>query len=181
MRKRTDPRSMTPEEEYEAAANTAAAMLSRRPLSERMLLRKLREKEFSEDSAQYAAERMRLLGALDDTAYAELIVRSYRAKGCGKLRIRQELQQRGVPREVSQQVLEEFEPDWDAMTALLHKKLRGDVSDRTEVDKACAALQRKGFSFSQIRQALTYYCEQLDEQEDSIQKEDMSTCPFNWE
>ena len=57
----------------------------------------------------------------------------------------------------------------------------GDVSDRTEVDKACAALQRKGFSFSQIRQALTYYCEQLDEQEDSIQKEDMSTCPFNWE
>ena len=64
---------MTPEEEYEAAANTAAAMLSRRPLSEKMLLRRLREKQFSEDSTQYAAERMRLLGALDDTAYAELI------------------------------------------------------------------------------------------------------------
>lgn len=180
MRKRNDPRSMTPEEEYEAAANTAAAMLSRRPLSETMLLRKLREKQFSEDSAQYAAERMRLLGALDDTAFAELIVRNYRVKGCGKMRIRQELQQRGIPREIAQEVLEDFEPDWDAMTALLHKKLRGDVSDRTEVDKACAALQRKGFSFSQIRQALTDYCEQLDEQ-DETQKEDTSTCPSNWE
>lgn len=165
MRKQKNPSWTTPEEEYEAAANTAAAMLSRRPLSEKMLLRRLREKEFSEDSAQYAAERMRLLGALDDAAFAELIVRSYRAKGCGKLRIRQELEQRGIPREISQEALEEFEPDWDAMTALLHKKLRGDVSDRTKVDKACAALQRKGFSFSQIRQALAYYREELDEQD----------------
>lgn len=165
MRKQKNPSWTTPEEEYEAAANTAAAMLSRRPLSEKMLLRRLREKEFSEDSAQYAAERMRLLGALDDAAFAELIVRSYRAKGCGKLRIRQELEQRGIPREISQEALEEFEPDWDAMTALLHKKLRGDVSDRTQVDKACAALQRKGFSFSQIRQALAYYREELDEQD----------------
>ena len=165
MRKRKNPSWTTPEEEYEAAANTAAAMLSRRPLSEKMLLRRLREKEFSEDSAQYAAERMRLLGALDDAAFAERIVRSYRAKGCGKLRIRQELEQRGIPREISQEALEEFEPDWDAMTALLHKKLRGDVSDRTQVDKACAALQRKGFSFSQIRQALAYYREELDEQD----------------
>ena len=165
MRKRKNPSWTTPEEEYEAAANTAAAMLSRRPLSEKMLLRRLREKEFSEDSAQYAVERMRLLGALDDAAFAELIVRSYRAKGCGKLRIRQELEQRGIPREISQEALEEFEPDWDAMTALLHKKLRGDVSDRTQVDKACAALQRKGFSFSQIRQALAYYREELDEQD----------------
>ena len=165
MRKQKNPSWTTPEEEYEAAANTAAAMLSRRPLSEKMLLRRLREKEFSEDSAQYAAERMRLLGALDDAAFAERIVRSYRAKGCGKLRIRQELEQRGIPREISQEALEEFEPDWDAMTALLHKKLRGDVSDRTEVDKACAALQRKGFSFSQIRQALAYYREELDEQD----------------
>ena len=165
MRKQKNPSWTTPEEEYEAAANTAAAMLSRRPLSEKMLLRRLREKEFSEDSAQYAAERMCLLGALDDAAFAELIVRSYRAKGCGKLRIRQELEQRGIPREISQEALEEFEPDWDAMTALLHKKLRGDVSDRTQVDKACAALQRKGFSFSQIRQALAYYREELDEQD----------------
>ena len=50
MRKQKNPSWTTPEEEYEAAANTAAAMLSRRPLSEKMLLRRLREKEFSEET-----------------------------------------------------------------------------------------------------------------------------------
>lgn len=156
---------MTPEEEYDRAAGAAAAMLARRPLSEKRLLEKLKEKEFSEDSAQYAVERMHILGALDDRAFAERIVRSYRARGCGKLRIRQELEHRGIPREISQEVLEDFEPDWDAMLALLEKKLHGDVSDRARNDKACAALQRKGFSFSQIRQAMERYSELLDGEE----------------
>ncbi|MDO5546979.1 MAG: regulatory protein RecX [Eubacteriales bacterium] len=165
MRRKKNAPPLTPEEEYEQAASTAAAMLARRPLSEKLLLQKLKEKEFSEDSAQYAVERMRVLGALDDTTYAEMIVRSYRAKGCGKLRIRQELQHRGIPREIAQEVLEDFEPDWDAMVALLEKKLHGDVSDRTRNEKAFAALQRKGFSFSQIRQAMERYVELLDEEE----------------
>jgi regulatory protein len=165
MRRKKNEPPLTPEEEYERAAGTAAAMLARRPLSEKGLLRKLKEKEFSEDSAQYAAERMKVLGALDDRTYAEMIVRSYRAKGCGKLRIRQELEHRGIAREQAQDVLEDFEPDWDAMLSLLEKKLHGDISDRTKNDKACAALQRKGFSFSQIRQAMERYAALLDEEE----------------
>ena len=168
MRQKKTRPPLTPEEEYERAANTAAAMLARRPLSAKRLLQKLKEKDFSEESTQYAVERMRILGALNDAAYAELIVRSYRAKGCGKLRIRQELEHRGIPREIAQESLEEFEPDWDAMLALLDKKLRGDISDRTRNDKACAALQRKGFSFSQIRQAMERYAELLDGEEETI-------------
>ena len=163
MKQSTNPPPLSPEEEYDRAAAAAARMLSRRPLSEAALVNKLREKEFSEDSVQYAAERMHCLGALDDAAFARRIVRSYAGKGCGKLRIRQELDKRGIPRDVAQDALEEFEPDWDAMTALLHKRLRGDVSDRAQNEKAFAALQRRGFSFQQIREAMERYCEQCED------------------
>lgn len=145
------------EEQYRKAEVTAAGMLSRRPLSAAMLEKKLLEKEFSPEAAAYAVERMRILNAIDDYAYAELLLRSYSRKGYGVLRIRQEMRQRGVPNDIIAEVLEDFEPDWDMMKALLDKKLRGDVSDRKVREKAMAALQRRGFTFSQIRTAMEDY------------------------
>lgn len=163
MRQKKTQEPLTPEEEYDRAASAAARMLSRRPLSERALSEKLHEKEFSEDAADYAVERMKVLGALDDRAYAERVVQSYRRKGCGRLRILQELEHRRVPKELAQEALDAFEPDWDAMIAILEKKLHGDVSDRKQNDKACAALQRRGFSFAQIREAMQRYRESVEE------------------
>lgn len=163
MRQKKTQESLTPEEEYDWAASMAARMLSRRPLSERALWEKLCEKEISEDAASYAVERMRVLGALDDRAYAERVMQSYRRKGCGRLRILQEMEHRRVPKELAQEVLDAFEPDWDAMLSILEKKLHGDVSDRKQNDKACAALQRRGFSFVQIREAMQRYRQSLEE------------------
>lgn len=148
---------MCEEDEYRRAAECAAAMLGRRPLSAKLLEQKLLDKEFCADAAAYAVERMRVLGAIDDTAFAQMVLRSYTRKGCGALRIRQEMRRRGVPDDVISEVLDEFEPNWDAMHALLEKRLRGDVSDRRECEKAMAALQRRGFSFSQIREAMAAY------------------------
>lgn len=145
------------EEEYQRAAACAAAMLSRRPLSAQLLEQRLREKKFSPEAAAYAAERMRVLGAIDDAAFAETVMRSYARRGCGAMRIRQELRQRGIPEDIASKTLESFEPDWDAMHKLLDKRLRGEISDRKECEKAMAALQRRGFSFSQIREAMETY------------------------
>lgn len=153
------------EEVYRKAEVTAAGMLSRRPLSAVMLERKLLEKDFPPDAAAYAVERMRVLHAIDDTAYAEMLLRSYARKGYGALRIRQEMRQRGVPQEIAAMLLEQFEPDPEILEALLDKKLRGDVSDRREREKAMAALQRRGFTFSQIREAMKDYCATIAEEE----------------
>ncbi|MFQ9128137.1 MAG: hypothetical protein ACLR4Z_16745 [Butyricicoccaceae bacterium] len=43
------------------------------------------------------------------------------------------------------------------MLSLLEKRLHGDLSDRKEVDKAVAALQRRGFSWGDIKNALEEY------------------------
>ena len=49
--------------------------------------------------------------------------------------------------------------------ALLAKRLRGDVSDRKEVEKAVAALQRRGFAWNDIKHALETYGNSLPEEE----------------
>ena len=51
------------------------------------------------------------------------------------------------------------------MLALLEKRLRGDVSDRKEIEKAVAALQRRGFSWSEIKHALETYGSSLPDEE----------------
>ena len=145
------------EEEYRRAAEAAAKMLARRPLSAAMLQKKLRDKQFCEQAADYAVERMRVLGAIDDAAFAELVVRSYARKGCGILRIRQELRARGVSDADAAAALEEFEPNQEKMLALLDRRLCGDLSDRRECEKAMAALQRRGFTYSEIREAMEAY------------------------
>lgn len=151
------------EQQYQRAAECAAAILSRRPLSAAMLEKKLLDKEFTQDEAGYAVERMRVLGAVNDTAYAQLLLRSYARKGSGVRKLRHEMWQRGVPDDIITQVLQDYEPDLEIMTALLDKRLRGDVSDRKECEKAMAALQRRGFTFSQIREAMAQYRKQCAE------------------
>ena len=85
----------------------------------------------------------------------------YKRQGYGELRIRQELARRGVARETAEEALQPFSPDRAKLRALLDKRLHGDVSDRREVEKAVAALQRRGFSWPDIRAALAAYGQDL--------------------
>lgn len=149
--------------QHQKAAGTAAAMLARRSLTQAQLESQLRDRGFPEEAVMYAVARMQQLGALDDRAYAEMYLRIGTRKGWGILRIRQELRRRGVPQEIADAVLEQFEPDWDKIMALLDKRLGGDCSDRVELEKAKAMLARRGFAFEQIREAVRNYREMCKE------------------
>lgn len=149
------------EQQYRDALDFAAKQLSYRALSTEGLRKKLLEKGCTEDAADYAIAWMTERALLSDTAYAESVVRSYARKGYGEMRIRQELTRRGVDRETADAAMQAFSPDRAQLLALLEKRLRGDVSDRKEIDKAVAALQRRGFSWQDIRDALAEYGESL--------------------
>ena len=82
-------------------------------------------------------------------------------RSVGAERIRQELARRGVARETAEEALQPFSPDRAKLRALLDKRLHGDVSDRREVAKTVAALQRRGFSWPDIRAALAEYGQDL--------------------
>lgn len=159
------PKGETQEEleaRYRRALELAAQQLSYRALTESALRGKLLAKGHAEDAVEYTLAWLHERGLLNDGELASATVRSYGRKGYGKLRIRQELKKRGVDSEMAETALEEFDADLDTMIALLDKRLRGDLSDRREVGKAVAALQRRGFLWDDIRRALNAYGAQID-------------------
>lgn len=157
---RAEPAQMTQEameERYQETLETAARCLSYRALSVSALREKLLARGCQADAVDYALAYLEAHGFLDDQKYAESTVRSYKRRGYGTLRIRQELRRRGVDDAAAGEVLADYAPDWEAIETLLEKRLHGDLSDRKEVNKAIAALQRRGFLWEDIRAALDRY------------------------
>ena len=152
------------EARYRRALEAAAKQLSYRALSAGALRDKLTAKGFPEDAADWAVAWLSERGLLDDSAFAASVVRSYERRGYGPMRIRQELTKRGVSREDADGAMDGFEADLAKMTALLDKRLRGDLSDRKEVDKAVAELQRRGYRWEDIRAALRAYGAEIEEE-----------------
>lgn len=142
---------------YQKALEAAGKQLSYRALSRVALREKLLSKGHAEDAADYAVAWLLERGLLNDAELAAATVRSCARKGYGALRIRQELRRRGIGNEDAEAALSAFEPEEERMAALLDKRLRGDLSDRKEVAKAVAALQRRGFRWEEIRRALEAY------------------------
>lgn len=128
---------------------TGSRMLSKKQVMEH-LTRKGGDRELAEDTAQWLEE----LGAVDESAYAAAIARHYAAMGYGPGRVRQELQHRGVPRELWDDALARMPDPEEAIDRFLTAKLRGKTPDRATLQRLSAALQRRGFSWQDIRPAL---------------------------
>ena len=141
----------------------AAQLASGRMMSRKELADKLNRKGIAPNTAEEAVEWLTSLGAVDDAAYAGVIARHYAASGYGPGRVRQELQKRGVPREMWDDALSQLPDSADAIDGFLKKKLGGRTPDRTTLKKLSDALLRRGFSWSDIRPALNRLGEEIDE------------------
>ena len=141
-----------------AAELVAGRMLSRKELSDR-LVKKGADPREAQETAQWLAD----LGAVDDAAYAGVIVRHYAAMGYGPGRVRQELQHRGVPRELWDDALARMPDPEEAIDRFLTAKLRGKTPDRATLQRLSAALQRRGFSWQDIRPALARLDRDMEE------------------
>lgn len=137
----------------------AAGMIGRRALSKSELQRRLIRGGVAEADAQAAADWLEDIGAVDDPAYAAAVVRDYGRRGYGPARIREELRRRGVPRELWEVALEELPDSEDILDDLIRKRCRGDLSDPREVKRLSDGLLRRGFSWSQVKEALSRYTE----------------------
>lgn len=141
----------------------AAQLASGRMLSRKELTDKLSRKGIDPDTAEETADWLESLGAVDDAAYAGVIARHYAASGYGPGRVRQELQKRGVSRELWDDALSQLPDSADAIDRFLQKKLSGRTPDRALLKKLSDALLRRGFSWSDIRPALNRLGEEIDE------------------
>ena len=138
---------------------TAANMISARPLSKKELQRRLVKKGAEEADAQAAADWLEDIGAVNDAAYAAALVRHYGGKGYGVARLKEELRHRGVPRELWEEALEELPDSSDILDALIRKKAREGLQDPREVKRVSDSLLRRGYSWGEVRSALSRYTE----------------------
>lgn len=137
------------------AFNKAAGLLSYQDRTRKQLIDRLKE-DYGEQAAGTAVDRLEELHLVDDERYAEnYAAELLRRKKMAPSRIRQELQRRGIDRETAEFTVQAL--DFDAETCiieLLQTKFRGKYTDEKGLRRTVAALQRLGYSYSDIRSAL---------------------------
>ena len=133
------------------------ALLARKPMSRHETMQKLRQWEAGEEEAQAICDRMEELGFLNDSEYACRLARHYSAKGYGPRKLREEMRHRGVPRECWDEALDQVEDHSGILDDFIARKLGGKSPDRKELKKVSDALARRGFSWSEIDEAMRRY------------------------
>ena len=141
----------------------AVNMIASRPLSQKELKKRLVQKGSDEEDAEAAVEWLADLGAVNDEAYASALVRHYSARGYGPMRLREEMHRRGVPKELWDAALEERSDSGEILDALIRKKCKGNLDDPKERKRISDALMRRGFSWSEVKSALSRYTEILED------------------
>ena len=162
------------EDELRSARERALDLLSAAEQTSGTLRQKLL-RWYSEEAVKAAVLRMEELGLINDLDYG----RRYAAdavnlRGWPRRRIAMELQKKGVPAEVIEEALADITEETEIETAcrLLEGPYRGKLRDRKERDKVKAALQRRGFSYEVIRQAVSRAMEALPEDGETPEPEE---------
>ena len=145
----------------QALFGAALELLTRREYSRRELGDKLASK-FPDADFEALFERLSELNYQSDRRFAEVFARSRVQRGQGPLRIRRELQQRGVSNDLIESALEQAGADWFALAAeQLQRKFRSPVNSALPRDqqlKERARRQRylayRGFPTDAIHWAL---------------------------
>lgn len=146
-------------EELKTAAGTsnarmiAADLIGRRAMSRRDLEYKLQEKGASQSEANYAAEWLESIGAINDAEYAAALVRHCGDLGYGFRRAREKLYEKGIPRELWDDALSELPDASDWIARFLERKLQGKIPDSREKKRLSDALLRRGFSWENVQAA----------------------------
>ncbi len=142
---------------------TAANLIGKRAMSRRDLERKLREKGANEAEVRYAAEWLESIGALNDAEYAAALVRHYSGRGYGPARVREKLYEKGIPKELWEDALEQIPENDGQIDAFLAGKLRGREPDEKEKRRLTNALLRRGYPWSDIKAAWNRLGEETEE------------------
>lgn len=151
------------ESEARRAKEKALYLLEYRSHSKKELADKI-SRTTSREAAEAAVERMEELGLVNDESYArQLAEYLMERKGYGVRRARQELLQKGIDRELIEELLEELAPDpEEKLREIVKRKYQNQLKDEKGYRRTVAALQRLGYGWEDIKTVLAEF---QDEQE----------------
>lgn len=152
------------ESQYVRAKSRAIWYLDRADHTEKGLYQKLVRAGFSEKPCAKVIARLKEVGLLDDSRYAENYANRLMEANVSKREAVQKMLSKGVPYELAKQVLENSETDeLTQIQNLLNKKYRSKLMGENGTQKVYAALIRKGFSYDAVKTALKTYIEESEE------------------
>lgn len=144
------------------AFNSALNSLDYRDHSEKEIRAKLIRKHGAE-YVDEAVEKLIELDLINDRRYAENYARElFEHKKFGKIRIKSELIAKGIASDIASKTVnslfEDEEPDnIQRIVDIIEKKYYNRMNDEVGRKKVFSALQRMGYSFSDIREAMSEF------------------------
>lgn len=150
------------------AIDAAANLLSYRPRSIQEIRQKLSKKGYEDIVIEIAIERMLDRKYLDDRAFARFWIESRnRSKPRGKRALSYELRNKGVSDAIIRELLDDMVDESSGAYEAAQKRIRR-MRGKTQYEfkqKVGAFLQRRGFNYEAVNQALDTIIEELQESE----------------
>lgn len=148
------------------ARERALYLLDERDYGYAEMFRKL-EKNYPEDICYEVVNRLVELNLIDDRRYARKCAEYFLVtKQRGKFRAREDMRQRGIPRELIDEALSEFEDGTvERLTELISRKYARKLCEENGLKKIKSALVRQGYSYDDINAALREFETEFDTDE----------------
>ena len=152
-------------EKANAAASAkarAVRIISAASVSKRDLERRLTQKGESAADAKNAVRWLEDLKLLDDAETARQLVARGAARGYGAERIKQMLWEKRIPKKYWDEALETLPDMTEALESFLRARLGEDPDEKT-LRSATAAAARRGYTWTEIHEALERIQKTVDE------------------
>ena len=140
----------------DGALRKALGLLARREHSRAELAAKLVRAGHGRAEAEGAVEDLAGQGLVSDARFAEAFIRARIERGGGPLRIRRDLEARGVEGPVVEGLLDPDDEAWEARARAVREKRFGAAppGDGGEAARQARFLQGRGFTRRQVRRAI---------------------------
>lgn len=151
----TQPNASDPNPDQTLEA-LALKLLAAREHSRLELSRKLETRGFDRAEIDTLLDRLTASGALDESRLAQVYVAERIRKGFGPLRIRAELQQKGLDEASIEPYIKDMAEEWPRLLAAAHDRRfgTGPAPSRADFARRGRFLEQRGFPADMIRRHL---------------------------
>lgn len=152
------------ESDYARAKSRASWYLDRMDYTEKAMFDKLIKAGFSKEASAKTIARLVEVGAIDDRRYAERYFERCNERNLSKREIISKMLIKGIDLNLAKEIVQEGECDDEQskIISLLEGKYAYKLTADGGKEKVFAALVRKGFSFSDVKLAMSKYFEDIE-------------------